>query len=90
MMKTKFVIILSPNSILNISINYYNTLLNDRDYLFKSELTIYFDNNNEIFAHIINCLITFVQTKNIIKAFIVLFRYIKLKTIIKYAMNDCY
>ena len=43
----------------NISINYYDTLFNDRDFLFESELITFLDKNDEIFAHIIDCLLTF-------------------------------
>ena len=75
---------------INISINYYNTLFNDRDFLFESELIISFDKNNEIFVYIIDCLLIFMQVKNIIKAFIILLKNIKLNIIIKYATDGYY
>ena len=74
----------------NILINYYNTLFDDRDFLFEFELIIFFDKNDGVFAHIINCSLTFMQIKNIIEAFIMLFKNIKLNIVIKYAANDCY
>ena len=75
---------------INISINYYDTLFDDRDFLFESELVISLDKDNEIFAYIIDCSLTFVQAKNTIKTFIILLRNIKLNTMIKYVANDCY
>ena len=59
-MKIKIVFTLLLNIIINILINYYNTLLNDRDYLFEFKLTIYLDNTDGIFAYIIDYLIIFV------------------------------
>ena len=58
--------------------------------MFESKIIIYFNKNNEIFAYIIDCLLTFMQIKNIIETFIVLFKNIKLNTVIKYIMNDAY
>ena len=89
-LKTKIIITLLSNMMINISINYYDILSDDRDFLFESELVISLNKDNEVFAHVIDCLLTFVQIKNTIKALIILFKNIRLNTVIKYAANDYY
>lgn len=59
-MKLNFLIILLLNMIISILISYYNTLLDDRDYLFKLELRIYFKKKNSVFIYVIDLLIIFV------------------------------
>ena len=59
-LKTKIIITLLSNTITNISINYYDTLFDNRDFLFEPELVIFFDKNNKIFAYVIDCLLTFI------------------------------
>lgn len=88
--KTKTTITLPPNTIINILINYHNILFDDRNFLFKLELFIDFDYEKEIFIHVVNILIIFVQTKNVIATFIILFRNIKLNTMMKYTINNYY
>ena len=75
---------------INILINYYDILFDDRDFLFEFKLIIFFDKDSEVFAYVIDCSLTFMQIKNIIKTLIILFRNIKLNIVIKYAANDCY
>ena len=58
--KIKITFTLLSNIIINISINYYDTLSNDRDYLFEFELTTYFDNIDEMFVYVIDCSMIFV------------------------------
>ena len=89
-MKIKIIITLSPNTIINISINYYDILFNNRNFLFEFKLITFFDKNNEVFVYVIDCLLTFMQVKNIIETFIVLFKNIKLNIMIKYITNDYY
>ena len=59
-MKAKIIITLSSNTMINISINYYDILFDDRDFLLEFKLVIFFDKNDEIFAHVIDCLLTFI------------------------------
>ena len=75
---------------INISINYLSILFDNRDFLFESELITFLDKNNGVFIYVIDCLLIFIQVKNIIKAFIILFKNIKLNTEIEYATNDYY
>ena len=60
--KIKFIITFSSRLIMNMLINYINTLFNDRDFLFESELLINYnlDFNDNIFTHIINTSIIFI------------------------------
>ena len=75
---------------INILINYYNILFDDRDFLFESELVIFLDKDNGVFAHIIDCSLTFVQVKNIIKVLIILSKNIRLDIMIKYVTDGYY
>ena len=59
-MKAKFILILLLNIITNILINYYDTLLNNRDYLFEPEFLIFLDENKEIFVYVINIFAIFI------------------------------
>ena len=86
----RFIFILLFNFIINFLINYYNTLFNNRDYLFKFKFSIFFNKGEEIFAYIINSFIIFIQIRNIIEILIVFPRNIKFNTIIKYIINRYY
>ena len=88
--KTKRLLILFFNFIIEILIIYYNTLLKDRNFLFKSELKYDFDYIDGIYTYIINTSMTFIQIKNIISIFINLSRHTQLKTIVEYIANNCY
>ena len=59
-MKTKIIITLSSNTMINILINYYDILFDDRDFLFEFKLVISFDKDNEVFAYVIDFLLTFI------------------------------
>ena len=59
-MKIKSVLILLLNIITNILINYYDILLNNRDYLFELKLLIFLDENKNKFAYIINIFVIFI------------------------------
>ena len=45
---------------INILINYYDILFDDRDFLFEFKLVISFDKDNEVFAYVIDFLLTFI------------------------------
>ena len=91
-MKIKSVITLSLKLMINVLINYINTLLNDRDFLFEFEFSINYDLNinDDIFIYIVDFIIIFIQTKNVMKAFMIFFKNIKLNTIMKYVANEYY
>ena len=61
-MKTKSIITLLLKSILNILINYTNTLFENRDFLFKLELSTSYnlDIDDDILIYIIDSTITFI------------------------------
>ena len=69
---------------IKIFINFYNHLLKDRDFLFKLKRVNQFNEDNEIFAHIMNFFLIFVQLKNFIFTLIKLLKHFKLKTFMKY------
>ena len=58
--KIKFIFILLFNFIMNLLINYYDTLFNDRDYLFEPEFSIFLNKKEEVFVYIIDSFIIFV------------------------------
>ena len=91
-MKTKFIITLSFKFVINVLINYVSTLFDDRDFLFESELLINYnlDFDDDVFAHIVDFFIFFIQIRNFIKTSIIFFKNIRLNTIMKYAVNECY
>ena len=88
--KIKSVMILISNLIINISINYHDTLSNDRDYLFKPELSIYLDKKDGVFTHVVDLLMIFVQIKNVIETSIMLLRNTRLNIMIKYIADEYY
>ena len=59
-MKIKSILTLLLNIITNILINYYDILLNNRDYLFELRLLIFLDKNEKKFIYIINTFIIFI------------------------------
>ena len=77
---------------INILINYSSTVFNNRDFLFESEFLINYnlDFDDDVFAYIVNFIIFFVQTKNVIEIFMIFLRKIKLNIIMKYVANKCY
>ena len=89
-MKIKSILTLLLNTITNISINYYDILLNNRDYLFKLKFLILLDKNKEVSIHVIDIFVIFIQIKNFIEIFIILFENIRLDTIIKFIIDKYY
>lgn len=63
---------------------YHESLLNDRDFLFKFKCFNNFDDDDEIYVHMIDFFLIFVQIRNIINKLITLFKRIKLNFVKKY------
>ncbi len=66
-----------------ILIIYYNNLL-DCNFLFESQYIIYLNQDKDVFAHIINASLFFVQIHNVIVNIVMLSRKTKLEIAIKY------
>ena len=90
-MKTKSTITLSPKSVINVSVS-YASLSEDRDFLFKPELSVSYNlgHDRDIFAYVIDIRISFIQAKNATEVSITLYRNIRLDIVVKYSINDCY
>ena len=52
--RNKNKIIIFVDVIINVFVDYYDNLSNDRDFLFESQCRKYFDDDDEIFAHIVD------------------------------------
>ena len=76
----------------NISISYLNKLSKDRNFLFELELSKNYnlDLKDDIFTHVVNAIINFIQIKNTTNVSITLFRNVRLDTIMKYLANKYY
>ena len=92
MMKIKFIIILSFKLMMNVSINYASILFNDRDFLFEFEFSINynFNSDDDIFIHVVDFIMIFIQTKNVMKTLIIFLKNVKLNIIIEYVANEYY
>ena len=89
-MKVKSILTLLSNIITNILINYHGILSNNRNYLFELKFLIFLDKNRGVFTYIVNIFIIFIQVKNFIEIFIILFKNIRLNTIIKFVIDKYY
>ena len=83
------VVILFKSTIL-ISMSYYDKLSNDRDILFESRYVKMFDNNNEMFAHIVNSTLQHVMIRNVTFNDVYFSKRIKLNLIIEYNQQKYY
>ena len=95
--QTRHVIIIFFHFTIEISIIYQNAdkqhdLSNDRDYFFEFQCSkqIQLDENDNIFAHIMNAFMFKILARNITNQTIKLFRRCRLETIIDYEQANCY
>ena len=81
--RIKAVIRLTLNAMIEVSIQIReeDNLSSRRDYLFQSATSIELKSENDVFAHVINANINFVQIRNTITESVVLSRYVKLERI---------
>ena len=73
-----------------VSIIFHDDLSFDRDFFFESQCSKYLNQNDDVFAHIVDANLFFVQVHNIIDFSIILSRRVKLKSVIKYNQQECY
>ena len=73
-----------------VSIIFHDDLSFDRDFFFESQCSKYLNQNDDVFAHIVDANLFFVQIHNIIDFSIILSRRVKLKSVIKYNQQECY
>ena len=63
---------------------YHDKLLNDRDVLFELQCVKKFDNDNEMFVHIINLMLQYVMIRNVTYNDVYFSKRVKLNLIIEY------
>ena len=70
----------------------YDRLSNDRDYFFEFQCSkqVQLNENDDVFAHIINASMFKILARNITNQTIELFRYCRLNTMIDYKQVNCY
>ena len=85
----KTYIVLS-NEIIKISIIFSDDLSSDRNFLFEFQCNQYLNQNDDVFVHIMNVNLFFVQVHNIIETFVILSRRARLKFVIEFNQQKCY
>lgn len=88
--RLKIKVIILINITMKISIDYHDNLFNDRDFLFELQCVHELKNENEVFVYIMNSFFSFVQLRNAIIRSIILFKRVKLKSMIEYKQKNVY
>ena len=65
-------------------------LLKNRDYFFEFQCSHHLNDQDNVYAYLIDFIFSFVQIYNISSYFVKLFKRVKLKTLIKYNQQKCY
>ena len=78
------------DELIKISVIFYDDLSNDKNFLFESQCTTYLNQNENVFAHIIDSNLFFIQIHNITIESITLTKRARLKSIMKYNQQKCY
>ena len=84
--KNKQIVLLSSMSIINVSIQIRNNsfLLKKGDYMFYSKTFFNFDVESDVFIHIIDVNMSIIQIRNVTSKIVIIFRHVKLKSIMNY------
>ena len=91
-MRANTAIVLPLNTVINILVNYYGSLPDNRDFLFEPKLSASYNLRHAggVFAYIVNVNLTLVQAKNAIEVSVVLPKNIRLRTVIEYSVDGYY
>ena len=73
-----------------MSMTHRDNLSNDKNFLFEFQCVEHLRHDDDVFAHIIDVLLFFVQIYNTTNSSIVLSRRVKLNFVIKYNQQKCY
>ena len=73
-----------------ISITFRDDLSKNKDFLFESQCSTYLNQNDDVFAHIVDSNFFFVQIHNITNLSMLLKRRARLKFVMKYNQQKCY
>ena len=86
--KTNFSI--STKTIVKVSVFYHDSLSNDRDFLFESQCSQSLNQNDEVFAHVVDVFMNHVMMRNIIEHFVTFRKRARLNTLMNYNQQKCY
>ena len=78
------------DELIKISIIFHDDLSNDKNFLFEFQCSTYLNQNENVFAHIIDSNLFFIQIHNITIESITLIKRTRLKSIMKYNQQKCY
>ena len=88
--RVKNTMIISIKIIINVSMSYNDDLSIDRDFLFESQCAKYLNDENDVFAHIVDVEFDHVIIKNIINYVVQLFKRVCFDSIVEFNQQKCY
>ena len=88
--RVKSTVIVSVKITINVSVSYNDDLSADRDFLFESQCAKYLDDDDDVFAHIVDVEFDHVMIKNTINYVVQLFKRARLDSIIEFNQQRCY
>ena len=62
--RVKDKIVISADFIINVSVNFHDSFFDNRDFLFKSQCRKYLDENEEVFAYIVDANLNQIMVRN--------------------------
>ena len=88
--RVKNIVIISVKITINVSMSYNDDLSIDRDFLFESQCAKYLNDDDDVFAHIIDVELDHVMIKNIINYVVQLFKRARLDSIVEFNQQKYY
>ena len=82
--------IISTHFILRVFVTYHDQLFDDRDYLFESQCVVDFDDDDDVFAHIVNITLSYILIRNTSDRSMKISRRSRLEIVINYNQEKCY
>ena len=88
--RVKNIVIKSVKITINVSMSYNDDLSIDRDFLFESQCAKYLNDDDDVFAHIVDVEFDHVMIRNIINYVVQLFKRVRLDSVIESNQQKCY
>ena len=88
--RVKSIVIISIKITINVSMSYNDDLSIDRDFLFESQCAKYLNDDDDVFAHIVDVEFDHVMIKNTINYVVQLFKRARLDSVIEFNQQKCY
>ena len=73
-----------------VSVTFHGDLSNDKNFLFEFQCSVYLSQNEDVYAHIVNSDLSFIQIHNITTTPVTLSKRARLKSVVKYNQQKCY